>query len=190
MEIPKPGVESALQLGPMPQPWQRQILNPLSQARDQTCNLMFPSWIRLCCATTGTPVIYYFKIIHLCPSSQSRNLFVVITVIWDPGLVSSLLLTSWVVWVTHFISLGLIYFYLQSAQMASMSDVLCPLEGLLFNSKHLVSWNIWLFQSLSSVLIRDSNPSNISLEELLLFIFLGLHIRHMEVPRLEVESNL
>ena len=27
-------------------PWQCRILNPLSEARDQTCNLMVPSWIR------------------------------------------------------------------------------------------------------------------------------------------------
>ena len=26
--------------------WQRRIFNPLSKARDQTCNLMVPSWIR------------------------------------------------------------------------------------------------------------------------------------------------
>ena len=26
--------------------WQRQILNPLSKARDRTCNLIVPSWIR------------------------------------------------------------------------------------------------------------------------------------------------
>ena len=35
---------------------QRQILNPLSEARDGTWNLMVPSRIHLCCATTGTPV--------------------------------------------------------------------------------------------------------------------------------------
>ena len=35
--------------------WQRQILNPQREARDQTHNLMVPSWIRFCCATTGTP---------------------------------------------------------------------------------------------------------------------------------------
>ena len=31
------------------------ILNPLSKARDRTCNLTVPSWILFCCATTGTP---------------------------------------------------------------------------------------------------------------------------------------
>ena len=35
---------------------QRGILNPLSEARDQTCNLLIPSWICFCCTTTGTPV--------------------------------------------------------------------------------------------------------------------------------------
>ena len=34
---------------------QRQILNPRSEARDQTCNLMVPNWIRFCCATMATP---------------------------------------------------------------------------------------------------------------------------------------
>ena len=34
---------------------QRQILNPLCKARDRTCNLMVPSRIRFCCATTGAP---------------------------------------------------------------------------------------------------------------------------------------
>ena len=27
----------------------------LSEARDRICNLLIPSWIRFCCATTGTP---------------------------------------------------------------------------------------------------------------------------------------
>ena len=40
--------------------WQHQILNPLSEARDQTRNLMVSSWIRFCCATTGTPKKTYF----------------------------------------------------------------------------------------------------------------------------------
>ena len=36
-------------------PWQHQILNPWSEARDWTCNLMVPDWIHFHCATTGTP---------------------------------------------------------------------------------------------------------------------------------------
>ena len=35
---------------------QRQILNPMSEARDQTLNLMVSSWICFQCATIGTPV--------------------------------------------------------------------------------------------------------------------------------------
>ena len=31
------------------------ILNALRKARDQTCNLMVPSWICFCCTMTGTP---------------------------------------------------------------------------------------------------------------------------------------
>ena len=34
---------------------QCQILIPLSNARDQTLQLMVPSWIHLHCTTTGTP---------------------------------------------------------------------------------------------------------------------------------------
>ena len=34
---------------------QYRILNPLSEARDQTSNLMLPSWICFCCTTIGTP---------------------------------------------------------------------------------------------------------------------------------------
>ena len=35
---------------------QHRILNPLSEARDRTCNLIVPRWIHFRCATTGTPV--------------------------------------------------------------------------------------------------------------------------------------
>ena len=35
--------------------WQHRILNPLSEARDQTHNLMVPSWIHFRCTKTGTP---------------------------------------------------------------------------------------------------------------------------------------
>ena len=37
--------------------WQRWILNPLSETRNRTRNLMVPSWIRFHCATTG---IFFF----------------------------------------------------------------------------------------------------------------------------------
>ena len=40
--------------------WQCRILNPLSEARDQTRILMDPSQMHFCCATTGTPLIYLF----------------------------------------------------------------------------------------------------------------------------------
>ena len=36
---------------------QHRILNLLIEARDQIHNLMIPSWIRFCFATTGTPRI-------------------------------------------------------------------------------------------------------------------------------------
>ena len=51
-------------------------LNPLSEARDQTCNLMFPSRIGFRCATMGNPrkmilntfhlVFYYSDCIYTC----------------------------------------------------------------------------------------------------------------------------
>ena len=39
--------------------WQHRILNLLSEARDRTCNFMFPSQIRFHCTTTGTPCIIF-----------------------------------------------------------------------------------------------------------------------------------
>ena len=71
MEVPTPGAESELQLPAYPtatatqdpshicslhhSSQQRQILNPLSEAKDRTHNLMVPSWIRFCCTIMGTP---------------------------------------------------------------------------------------------------------------------------------------
>jgi len=69
MEVPRLGVQLNLQLPAyataMQDPsrvcdlyhssWQRQILNPLREPRDQTHNLMVPSLICFCCATTGAP---------------------------------------------------------------------------------------------------------------------------------------
>ena len=41
---------------------QRQILNPLSEARDQTCTLMVPSRIRFSWATIGTPKSFFDRL--------------------------------------------------------------------------------------------------------------------------------
>ena len=40
---------------------QHWILNPLSEARDQTCKLMVPGQIHFGCAITGTPVFRIFN---------------------------------------------------------------------------------------------------------------------------------
>ena len=75
MEVPRLGVESELQLpgyttatatttamqdlscvcGLHDGSWQHQILNPLSEASNQTHILMDTSHVRLCCTTMGTP---------------------------------------------------------------------------------------------------------------------------------------
>ena len=76
MEVPRLGVESEPQLPAytaataMRDPscvfslhhssWQCQILNPLSEARYRTPNLMAPSRIRFYCATMGTPLLEIF----------------------------------------------------------------------------------------------------------------------------------
>ena len=54
-------VGSEPRLQPTPQLTATLIPNPLSEARDRTRNLMFPSRIRFCCATMGTPVCLFFK---------------------------------------------------------------------------------------------------------------------------------
>ena len=53
MEVPRLGAESELQ--------QRQILNPLSEARDGTHICMVPSQIRFCCATMGTSIYLFLN---------------------------------------------------------------------------------------------------------------------------------
>ena len=44
---------------------QRWIADPLSEARDQTCNLMVPSQIRFHCAMTETPDIVIYNNIYV-----------------------------------------------------------------------------------------------------------------------------
>ena len=69
MEVPRLGVESELELPAYAtatqdpsrvfdlqhSSWQCQILNPLSEARDQTCNLMVACRIHFHCTTKGIP---------------------------------------------------------------------------------------------------------------------------------------
>ena len=79
MEVPRLGVESELQLPAYTiatatrdpscvcdlhhSSWQCWILNPLSEARDQTCNLMVPSWICFHCTMMGTLRLLIFYIL-------------------------------------------------------------------------------------------------------------------------------
>ena len=68
MEVSRLAVESDLQLLATMDPkhfWdlhcslqQQWILNPLSEARDQTHVLMNTTWVRFCWATVGTPNDY------------------------------------------------------------------------------------------------------------------------------------
>ena len=82
MEVPRLGIQSELLLPAYttatatPDPscvfdlyhssWQRQIFNPLSEARGRTCNLMVPNQIHFHCAMTGTPrrlrIIIFFTL--------------------------------------------------------------------------------------------------------------------------------
>ena len=91
MEVPKLRVESKLQLPAYAtgtatsdpsricklhhssrQHW---ILNPLSEARDQSGNLTVSSWIYFCCATTGThQEIRFLKMFPLIPLYSDPNL--------------------------------------------------------------------------------------------------------------------
>ena len=80
MKVPRLGVQLELQLlvyttaTAMQDPsyicdlhhssWQRQILNTLSEARDQTQSLMVPSQIHFHCAMTGSPLHILLRALH------------------------------------------------------------------------------------------------------------------------------
>ena len=75
MEISRPGVRSELQLPAYTtatamqdlslifdlhySSWQRQVLNPLSEARNRTCVLMDASQIRFRCSMMGTTKVFF-----------------------------------------------------------------------------------------------------------------------------------
>ena len=56
MEVPRLGSNRSCSCQPTPQSQQCRILNPLSEARDRTRNLLVPSQICFWCTTTGTPL--------------------------------------------------------------------------------------------------------------------------------------
>ena len=55
MDVPRLGSNRSCSYQPTPEPWQCQILNPLSKARDQTGNLRVSSRICFHHATKGNP---------------------------------------------------------------------------------------------------------------------------------------
>ena len=63
--VPRPGISSKPQFWPNLQLWQRQTLNLLCRAGDQTCVPALPRHHRSHCATTGTP-IYDFIVKQCC----------------------------------------------------------------------------------------------------------------------------
>ena len=137
MGVPRPGVESELQLPAYTtatatldpsciyklyhSSQQHRILNPLSEVRDRTCNLMVPSRICFCCATMGTPYCFYFILFlslvgmfvlflflsfRATPapfgSSQARGrIRATATAVRDPSCVCDLHHSSWQRWILN-----------------------------------------------------------------------------------------
>ena len=64
---------------------QRQILNPLSEARDQTCNLMVPSWIRFHYTMTGTPSAFAILKKKKCNPNASHHKYASCIMILQAG---------------------------------------------------------------------------------------------------------
>ena len=69
MEVPRLGVELGLQplayvtaVATYIAHGNARIFNPLSEARDQTRNLMVPSGIHFCCAMMGSPDLGFYHL--------------------------------------------------------------------------------------------------------------------------------
>ena len=89
MEVPRLGVESELQLPPYAtaiatqdsslicdlhhSSWQRQIPDPLSEDRDQTCVLTGTSWVCFHCTTTGSSSLSNFFVTFLLNIKSTSN---------------------------------------------------------------------------------------------------------------------
>ena len=91
LRFPGQGSNWSCSLRPVPQPqharsklhhssWQRRILNLLSEARDQTRNLVAPSLFHFCCSTMGIPrtefwMSYLVCGILLCQPKKTNTFF-------------------------------------------------------------------------------------------------------------------
>ena len=101
MEVPRLGVTLELQLpayttatatqdtrhmyGLHYSSWQHWILNPLSETRGRTHNLMVPSWIPFCCAKMGTPkIICSYSVKKKMPLYFDMCSVVVLTILFLP----------------------------------------------------------------------------------------------------------
>ena len=82
---------------------QHQTPNPLSEARNQTCNLVVPSQIRFCCARTGIPLPLFFFSWRVSWCFQ-RNKF---WYHWSSLLFSSSLFHLFLLWSLWFLLLTL-----------------------------------------------------------------------------------
>ena len=63
--VPRPEIRSELQMQPMLQLWQHQVLNPLCWARGRTCPSVLP---RQCCTTTLPSFLSFSLSFFLLPS--------------------------------------------------------------------------------------------------------------------------
>ena len=116
MEVPRLGVESEVHTATaMPalscvcnlhhSSWQHRILNLLSEAGDQTCNLIVPSWIHFHWATIGTPptLLFIFSLavgfLHGTQVSFSQLIY-----LWHRQLYQS----TWIEWVSHYDHIALL----------------------------------------------------------------------------------
>ena len=81
-------------LWPTPQLLQHWILNPLSEAKERTRNLMVPSQIHFHCSMTGTPKITTFKRYKVNKFTHKREPWNTPKHIWKVGMIEMALQTT------------------------------------------------------------------------------------------------